>query len=182
MTDAYIGEIRVFPYTFTPRGWAPCDGGTMTINGNTALFSVLGTSFGGDGRVTFGLPKLTNMVPMFWGQGPGLSSYTIGQTAGTPTVMLTTGEMPSHSHDFNASSDLATERQPAGQVFAQGDGISAFSPVVSPIFLDPRVLSASGNSAPHNNMMPYLTFHFCIAIEGEFPYHPQAFEGAEEES
>jgi microcystin-dependent protein len=174
MTDPFVGEIRAFPYTFTPRGWAPCNGGTMTIQDHTALFSVLGTAFGGDGRTTFGLPNMMNMVPMCWGQGPGLSSYSIGQTVGSASVTLTTAEMPSHSHDFNASSDLATERQPAGQVFAQGDGISAFAPVEVSTYLDPRVISLSGNSGPHNNLMPFLTFHFCIAIEGEYPRHPEA--------
>lgn len=176
MTDPFVGEIRAFPYTFTPKGWAPCNGGTMTIQGNTALFSVLGTHFGGDGRVTFGLPNMMDMVPMFWGQGPGLSGYSIGQTAGSAVVTLQTDEMPSHSHDFNASAELATERQPAGQVFAQGDGISAFAPVESGTYLDPRVLGTSGNSAPHNNLMPYLTLHFCIAIYGQFPTHPEANE------
>jgi microcystin-dependent protein len=174
MSDPFIGEIRMFPYHFTPKGWAQCNGQLLPINGNTALFSILGTAFGGNGSITFGLPDLQNRVPVCWGQGPLTSNYFIGQSGGSPTVTLRTAEMPSHSHDFNASSDLATERQPAGQVFAQGDGISAFAPVDQATYLDPRVLSAAGNSAPHNNLMPYLMFHFCMAIQGEFPKDPEA--------
>lgn len=174
MSDPYVGEIRAFPYHFTPRGWAACNGQTMPIQGNTALFAVLGTTYGGNGSTNFALPDLQGRVPMGWGQGPGLSYYTLGEPGGTAFVTLRTAEMPSHSHDFNASGELASERQPAGQVFAQGDGISAFAPVDKPAFLDPRVLSSSGNNQPHNNLMPYMTFHLCIAIQGEYPNDPEA--------
>lgn len=174
MSDPYIGEIRAFPYHYAPRGWAECNGQLLPISSNTALFQIIGTTYGGNGSTNFALPDLQARIPMGQGQGPGLSPRTIGEKGGTDTVTLRPAEMPSHSHDFNASGELASERQPAGQVFAQGDGISAFATVQQPTYLDPRVLSSAGNSAPHNNLMPFLTFRFCMAIQGEFPRDPEA--------
>jgi microcystin-dependent protein len=174
MTDPFIGEIRAFPYFFTPKGWAACNGQLLPIQGNTALFAILGTAYGGNGSTTFAVPDLQNRVPLCWGQGPGLSPYSRGQAKGVDFVTLRTAEMPQHSHDFNASGELANERQPAGQVFAQGDGISAFAPVQEPTYLNPQVLSSSGNNAPHENRMPFMTFHFCMAMQGDYPTSPEA--------
>jgi microcystin-dependent protein len=169
VTDPFIGEIRAFGFSYAPPGWAFCNGQLLTINDNTALYSVLRTTYGGDGRTTFALPDLRDAVPMFWGDGPGLSPRTIGEHGGTAGVKVTVGEMPSHPHSFNASGDLATERQPPGQAFAQGDGVSAFGAVESPVQMFNFAVAVAGMGYPHNNLMPFLTVSFCIALKGSFP-------------
>lgn len=169
-TDAYLGEIRAFPYTFAPRGWATCDGQLLEIAKNTALFALIRTTYGGNGSTTFALPNLAGRAPMSWGQGPGLADYVWGQSGGTPAVSLLGLEMPQHSHSFNISNTRANERQPPGQLYAQGDGVAVFGSAGDPqTTLWPRVVEYAGNSAPHNNMMPFLMLRFCIAIEGEYP-------------
>ncbi|RNL63293.1 phage tail protein [Nocardioides marmoriginsengisoli] len=175
MSTCFLGEIRAFPYgKGAPRGWAECNGQLLTIQNNTALFSILGTHYGGDGRTTFGLPALNRRVAIGWGQTPGGSYRTLGEPGGTDRVTLRTQEMPRHSHDLQVSTSDATERQPAGQGFAVGRGIAYYAkPEGSGLALDPRMLSSSGQSEAHNNLMPYLTFRFCIALQGDWPPHAQ---------
>lgn len=169
MTDPFIGEIRAFGFPYAPPGWAFCNGQTLSINQNSQLYSVIGTYYGGDGRTTFGLPDLRGSIPMFWGEGPGLSPRVLGERGGTPGVTLTVGEMPSHDHPFNASIDLADERQPPGQAFAQGDGISAFGAVEAATQMFSFVIAVAGENQAHNNLMPFLTLSFCIALQGDYP-------------
>lgn len=170
MSDQFIAEIRAFPFNFAPAGWAQCNGQLLPISQNTALFSLLGTTYGGDGSTTFGLPDLQGSVPVSAGQGHGLTERHPGEKAGSASVTLLQTEMPSHSHALNASADLAAERQPPGQVFAQGDGVSAFGPKTEmPAGFYPGAITYAGNSYPHNNLMPYLTVNYCIALQGTFP-------------
>jgi microcystin-dependent protein len=169
VTDPFIGEIRAFGFPYAPPGWAFCNGQTLSINQNSQLYSVIGTHYGGDGRTTFGLPDLRGSIPMFWGEGPGLSPRVLGERGGTPEVTLTVGEMPSHDHPFNASIDLADERQPPGQAFAQGDGISAFGAVEAATQMFNFVIAVAGQNQAHNNLMPFLTLSFCIALQGDYP-------------
>lgn len=169
-SDAFLGEIRAFPYTYAPRGWATCDGQLLTISTHTALFALLGVAYGGNGSSTFGLPNLAGCAPLFWGQGSGLSTYDWGETGGTPEVTLLGLQMPQHTHSFNISNTQGNERQPPGQLYAQGDGVAVFGSAGPPqTQLWPRVVEYAGNSAPHNNMMPFLMLRFCIALEGEYP-------------
>lgn len=170
MSDQFISEIRVFPFNFAPLGWAQCNGQHLQISQNTALYSLLGTTYGGDGMTTFGLPDLQGSVPVSAGQGHGLTERQPGEKAGSAAVALSPPEMPSHTHTLNVTSALATERQPSGQVFAQGDGISAYGPntEATTVFY-PSTISYAGNSQPHNNLMPYLTVNYCIALQGLFP-------------
>ncbi len=169
-SDPYLGEIRAFPYTFVPRGWAACEGQLLQIATHTALFSLIRDAYGGDGRTTFCLPNLAGRAPMSWGQGNGLEEYFWGQPGGAANVSLLGLEMPQHSHSFHISNTQANERQPPGQLYAQGDGVAVFGSAGDPTTtLWPRVVESTGNNAAHNNMMPFLTFRFCIAIEGVFP-------------
>jgi microcystin-dependent protein len=169
VTDPFIGEIRAFGFPYAPPGWAFCNGQLLTIADNSTLYSLLGTHYGGNGQTTFGLPDLRGKVPMSWGQGPGLSPRSIGESAGADAVTLTVGEMPSHAHAFNASIDLADERQPPGQAFAQGDGTSAFGALESPTQMFNFGVAVAGQNQAHNNLMPFLTLSFCIALKGDWP-------------
>lgn len=170
MTDPYQAQIQVFPYTFPPRGWAWCNGQLLTISQNTAMFSLLGTTYGGDGRTTFGLPSLQGRVPVGQGNGPGLSPYLLGQYAGVENVMLTTQEIPAHSHTFNVSGGLANERKPPDALFAVGDGVGMYTSQTGPTAsFSAQAVKVNGNSAPHTNMMPFLGVNFCIALQGVWP-------------
>jgi microcystin-dependent protein len=173
MADPFVAEIRIFPFNFAPKGWAWCDGQLMPLSQNTALFSLLGTTYGGDGKSTFALPDLEGRAPMHPGQGPGLSLHDLGETGGSETVTLLESEIPAHSHAVAASQGDGTERGPnvngTGQLFATGVGISMFqapNPVVNP---SPLMATPAGGDQPHNNLQPYLTFYFNIALQGVFP-------------
>ena len=120
MSDPFVAEIRIFPFNFPPKGWAFCDGQLLPISQNTALFSLLGTTYGGDGKSTFQLPNLQGMTPMFYGQGPGLSLYDIGETGGSPTVTLLGTEMPMHNHTVNATTVQGTSADPSNDLFCEG--------------------------------------------------------------
>ena len=170
MADPFVAEIRIFPFNFAPKGWAWCNGQLLPISQNTALFSLLGTTYGGDGKSTFALPNLQDNAPMHPGQGPGLSLHDLGEESGTEFVTLLSSEIPVHSHSFQVSRGIAVERQPPGQKFAVGDGVNAYGPNTDPTTqMDPQALSVSGGSLPHNNMQPYLVLNFCIAMQGVFP-------------
>ncbi len=168
--DPFVAEIRIFPFNFAPRGWAFCDGQLLPLSQNTALFSLLGTTYGGNGKSNFALPNMQGNVPMFWGQGPGLSLYDIGETGGAETVTLLESEMPGHAHNLMASNQPAEDRAPAGEILGRSVGASLYlSPPSSLQATAGESLAPAGGDAPHNNMMPYLTFNFCIALQGVFP-------------
>lgn len=169
MADPFVAEIRIFPFNFAPKGWAWCDGQLMPLSQNTALFSLLGTTYGGDGKSTFALPDLQGRAPMHPGQGPGLSLHDLGETGGSETVTLLESEIPAHSHTLKASESDGLERLPSAQMFATGIGISMFQTPGALVQLSPNAVTPAGGDQPHNNMMPYLTFYFCIALQGVFP-------------
>ena len=171
MSDPFVAEIRIFPFNFPPTGWAFCDGQLMPISQNTALFSLLGTMYGGDGKSTFALPDMQGNVPMFWGQGPGLSLYDQGQMSGSQTVTLLTSEMPLHTHALKAFATPADLNEPQdGAVLTRTVNGALYNTTNSNLTaLAPQALTPAGGSLPHNNMMPFLTLNFCIALQGIFP-------------
>lgn len=171
MLEPFIGAICMFGFNFAPKGWATCDGQIMQISQNTALFSLLGTTFGGNGMQTFGLPDLRGRVPIHQGQGPGLSAYTMGQAAGTETVTLTVNQMPMHNHLVNANSAAGDTGAPAGAIFANS-GVTDKEYLASGLpneSMSPNIVAQNGGSQSHNNMQPFLTVNFCIALVGIFP-------------
>lgn len=169
--DPFVAEIRIFPFNFAPKGWAFCDGQLMAISQNTALFSLLGTTYGGDGKSTFALPNLQGMVPLQPDQGPGLSLYFLGETLGSETVTLLQSEMPSHSHRPGCTTTMANFPSPAGLVWAaDGAGTeSQFTDTRPNVAMSANAIGAYGGDQPHNNLQPYLTLNFCIALQGIFP-------------
>ncbi|SFF00459.1 Microcystin-dependent protein [Paenibacillus algorifonticola] len=161
--EPFIGEIRAFPYGFTPKGWAPCNGQIMAISSNQALFSILGTTYGGNGRDNFALPNLQGRVPVHVGQRTPL-----GSAAGAANHNVTVNEMPMHTHQLAASSETADQISPAGNVWAD----TPYNPyAASPanVSMNAGAIATAGGSQPHNNMQPYLALNFCIAIRGIFP-------------
>jgi microcystin-dependent protein len=172
MADPFVAEIRIFPFNFAPKGWAWCDGQLLPLSQNTALFSLLGTTYGGDGKSTFALPNLQGSAPMHPGQGPGLSLHDLGESGGSDTVTLLESEIPAHSHSILAANfpgDVQTP-QPAVSL-ARTSGGNSFQNVVNQnlVSMSPSALTPAGASGPHNNLQPYLTFYFCIALQGVFP-------------
>jgi microcystin-dependent protein len=174
MSNPFVAEIRIFPFNFAPKGWAFCDGQLLSISENTALFSLLGTTYGGNGVVTFALPDLQGSVPLQQGQGPGLSQYFLGEQTGTDTVTLLTSELPAHTHTVEADFDHfnAKATSPNGAVLVNDAPKLTFanapaSPNLQP--MNPAMISVAGGSLPHNNLMPYLTLNYCIALQGVFP-------------
>ena len=165
MSTPFLGEIRIFPYNFAPRGWALCNGQILSIAQNTALFSLLGTTYGGNGQTTFALPDLRGRVPNSSGQGPGLSSYSLGQVGGTEAVTLTQQELPSHNHAVNSTNADATSSRPGGNFPAAGGGYNS-APSNN---MAPAMIANAGGNQPHNNVQPYLTLNYCIALEGIYP-------------
>lgn len=167
MSDPFLGELRLLPYNFAPRGWALCQGQVMSIAQNSALFALLGTTYGGNGETTFQLPDLRGRVPISSGQGPGLSPYSIGQTGGVESVTLTTPEIPAHTHAVNASSS-ATSKNPSGAEPGFTGGGSSYG-TANDLTMSSSMIGATGGSQPHTNVQPYLTLNWCIALEGIFP-------------
>jgi len=186
MSDPFIGEISLFGGNFAPRSWAFCSGQLLSISQNTALFSLIGTIYGGDGRTTFGLPDLQGRAAVGAGNGPGLSNATLGTRAGTETVALTEGQIASHTHNvtsttsFGAQSGVATQHGPTGGALAsptiQGNpGVSVYSTQAADTDLEGASVSGAlevadtGSGTPHENMQPYLGMNYIIAIQGTFP-------------
>jgi microcystin-dependent protein len=177
MADPFVAEIRIFGFNFAPTGWAMCNGQILPISQNTALFSLLGTYYGGDGKSTFALPNLQGSAAMHEGQGPGLSQRFLGEMSGSQSVTLIDSEMPVHTHSFNAVNTNANVPDPQGAALAKGrytagtqNGAVAFYQTAAPnVFMAPSAVAPAGGSLPHNNMQPYLTLNFCIALQGVFP-------------
>lgn len=173
MADPFVAEIRIFPFNFAPKGWAWCDGQLMPISQNTALFSLLGTVYGGDGKSNFALPDLQGRAPMHPGQGPGLSWHDLGETGGSETVTLLESEIPAHSHAARVSNQQGDVQQPGPSTsIARPVGALPFvpgSPNPPVSAMSDQSLAPAGGDQPHNNLQPYLTFYFNIALQGVFP-------------
>lgn len=174
MSTPYLSEIRVFPWNWAPKGWALCNGALLPIAQNTALFALLGTSFGGNGQTTFALPDLRSRVANHWGQGPGLSPYTIGQQGGVETVTLLASQLPVHTHLWTASSGDGTQNPPLngylGKVNRTGIGyLNAFAAPGGTTVVLGNVPTSAGGGLPHTNIQPVLAMNFCIATTGVFP-------------
>lgn len=163
MAEPFIAEIKLFSFNFAPRGYGLCNGQILPIAQNTALFSILGTTYGGDGRTTFALPNLQGRTPLHFGQGPGLSHYDLGQEGGAPTVTLTTNELPLHTHTMQAATEAPTTGAPGpGNVLA---GAIVYGPAQNLV----PMAGLGASAQPHNNRQPFLTLNFCIALQGIFP-------------
>jgi microcystin-dependent protein len=174
--DQFIGEIRAFPFSYAPKDWALCNGQLLAISSNTPLFSLIGTYYGGDGKVTFGLPNLQGRVIVGPGQGPGLSQWDVGQMEGSDSVTLLSTEMPMHSHAVTGMNNGGTETAPNGTCYLSRDvrggaGIIQYmqtggSPSAP---MAPNTLLPNGGTLPHENRQPFLVLNYCIALRGEYP-------------
>ena len=169
MSEPFVGEIRMFAGNFAPRGWSFCEGQLLAISQNDALFSLLGTIYGGDGRTTFGLPDMRGRLPVHMGAGPGLSTRAIGLRTGAEQVALSTNELPSHTHDMQASTAQGVENNPAGKYSAVSPNVRIYRPATPNTSLAANSVSSAGAGQAHNNMMPFLCVHFIIALTGIFP-------------
>ena len=182
MADPFVAEIRIFPFNFDPLGWAHCNGALLPVTQNQALFVLLGTTYGGDGRTTFALPDMIRRAPLHRNppppnQAPGLSERSLGEMGGAETVTLLQSEMPIHTHSLQATTALANTNQPAGALLARAQfsfqGRSGSVPIYSNEAPDTQMgfqaLTPTGGDQPHNNMQPYLKMNFCIALQGVFP-------------
>ena len=173
MSEPFLAEIQIFGFNFAPRGWALCDGQILPINQNQSLFSLLGTTYGGDGETTFGLPDLRGRGAMHEGSGPGLSPKMLGQKGGAETVTLAPAEIAAHSHALKASSDEATSGNPGGNVLADlnVDLATTHGAFDDPTDLpmNPDAVGLTGGGQSHTNVQPFLTLNFCIALQGLFP-------------
>ena len=170
--DPFVAEIRIFPFNFAPKGWAFCDGQLLPLSQNTALFSLLGTMYGGDGKSNFALPDMQGNAPMFWGQGPGLSLHDEGEASGSETVTLLESEIPAHSHALMANAVTADTNAPSASVsLARSKNATAYqsNSTQNLVTLSPQAITPAGGNLPHNNMQPYLTLNFCIALQGVYP-------------
>jgi microcystin-dependent protein len=169
--DPFVAEIRIFPFNFPPKGWAFCDGQLLSLSQNTALFSLLGTTYGGDGKSNFALPGMQGSAPMHPGQGPGLSLHDLGETGGSDTVTLLESEIPSHNHPLMANANPADLAAPTpARSFARTNPGTSYKATTTPLtqFAFSAIAPAGGDQ-PHNNLMPYLTLNFCIALQGVYP-------------
>jgi microcystin-dependent protein len=177
MSQPFLGQITVYPYSFPPMGWMDCAGQILPISQYTALFSLLGTQFGGNGTSNFALPNLQGTVPVGQGQLTGGSNYTMGETGGVEAVTVTSSTMPSHTHTLAATTAKGSINAPAGDLFGQalegnpasghkGDIYNTASPDTP---LTPNSITLAGNNQPHNNIQPFLALRYCIAISGIFP-------------
>jgi microcystin-dependent protein len=172
MSDPFLGEVRMFAGNFAPAGWKFCDGSLLPINQYDALFSLIGTTYGGDGQSTFALPDLRGRLPVGQGTGPGLSPRTIGEQYGTETVTLLSQQMPSHSHTFIATAGAAAAPNPQNALFANTGGDNMYVP--SPVSPQPKAMSQqtvmnAGGSQPHNNIMRSVGMNYIICLEGIYP-------------
>lgn len=174
MADPFIGEIRLLSFGFAPRYWAPCEGQLLAISQNQALFSLIGTTYGGDGRVTFGLPDLRGRVPLSAGSGPGLSPYVLGERVGVEQQSLALNQVPTHTHSLMAATDAAGVNVPAGNLFANSSSnpYAKSPPAGSVVQLAQGSVTPQGGGAPHENRQPLLAMYFAIALSGIYPPRP----------
>lgn len=180
MSDQFVAEIRMFGFNFAPTGWAFCDGQLLPLSQNTALFSLLGTTYGGNGKSTFALPNLQGSAAMHAGQGPGLSPRFLGEQSGSQTVTLLESEMPVHSHTLSVTTSVGTTNASTSNQLARGmsgniqssSQARLYSTAAPQTAMHPQAMTVTGGSLPHNNMMPYCTLNFCIALQGIFPPRP----------
>jgi microcystin-dependent protein len=163
MSDPFIGEIKVVGFNFAPRGWALCDGQLLPIADNDALFSLIGTTYGGDGQTTFALPDFRSRIPIHRGAGS-----SIGEIGGTETVTLTVNQIPTHTHPAQAQSGAGNQPGPGGNIWASS-GLNQYNSSAADSNMNPLAITSMGGSQPHDNMMPFLTINFVIALEGIFP-------------
>jgi microcystin-dependent protein len=174
MSEPFIGEIRMTGWNFAARGWALCNGQLLPIQQNTALFSLLGTTFGGNGQTTFALPDLRGRVPINQGQGPGLTNRTMGENAGSEHVTLNQNQMPAHQHLVKAS-EAADTANPANAVLgadSRGTPPTIYNSSPDSTTMNPQMIAPAGGNQPHDNMQPYLCVNFIIALEGIYPSRP----------
>jgi len=170
MSNPYVGEIRMFGGSFAPAGWAFCDGSLIAISENDTLFNLIGTTYGGDGQTTFGLPDLRGRIPVHAGQGPGISQiYIQGEKAGVEQVTLTTNQIPIHNHTLMASADPANATGPQGNVLGNPFNTFPYFPASGALQLNAQTLQPQGGSQPHDNMMPFLCVTFIISLYGIYP-------------
>jgi microcystin-dependent protein len=162
MSEPFLSEIKIVSFNFPPKGWAQCNGQLLPINQNQALFSLLGTTYGGDGRVNFALPNLRGRLPIHFGNG-----HSLGEAAGQEAHTLNMSEMAAHSHTFSANNATPTQGSPAGNMWASNSG--AYSSAAPDAVMNPAAISNAGGSQPHTNMQPYLVLNFIIALQGIFP-------------
>lgn len=172
MSQPFIGEIRPFGFNFPPRGWAACDGQLLSIASNTALFAILGTTYGGNGQTTFALPDLRGRAPVHFGNGAGLAPVTLGETGGVESVTLSSANLPSHGHAVMATANLSTATSPADAVLGAKvgrPGVNFYAPATNLTALAPGAVGPDGSSGAHPNLQPSLVVNFCIATQGIFP-------------
>ncbi|MBI5930064.1 MAG: phage tail protein [Chloroflexi bacterium] len=170
MSDPFIGEIKMFGGNFAPLGWALCDGQVIAISQNDTLFSLIGTTYGGDGQETFNLPDLRGRLPIHQGTGPGLSTRVIGQSSGQETVTLSLNQIPSHNHVINANTSPAESGTPSGNILAQSVASDCYTEdFFDPLAMHSSMVSQTGGSQPHSNLMPYLCVGFIISLFGIYP-------------
>lgn len=174
MSEPYVAEIKMFAGNFAPRGYALCNGQLLPIQQNTALYSLIGNFYGGDGRTTFGLPNFQGNAPMFWGQGPGLTGHSLGEKSGAANVTLDLTQMPGHNHVFQCNTTGGGQNSPSQATF--GAGLRGTQPFFTgqpaagqTVQMAPQLLSPTGGSQSHNNMQPFLGVTFIIALQGIFP-------------
>ncbi|HEY0156891.1 MAG TPA: tail fiber protein [Thermoanaerobaculia bacterium] len=173
MSDQFLAEIRIFPFNFAPTGWAFCNGQLLPLSQNTALFALVGTIYGGDGKSTFALPNLMDSVPVHAGQGSGLTERFLGEQSGSESVTLLQSEMPVHTHTLQALNFPADLKEPqADAVLARSQNGAIYNTANNLVTMSPNALQPAGGGLPHNNMMNFLALNFCIALQGVFPQRP----------
>jgi microcystin-dependent protein len=171
MADPFLAEIRMFPFNFPPLGWAKCNGQILPLSQNTALFALLGITYGGNGQSTFALPNLQGSAALQPGQGPGLSNRFLGETGGSQTVTLLVSEIPAHNHALRAAVDPGDSNNPTSNALTRSSNASVYGTTGPVVQMSPLALTPAGADLPHNNMPRYLTLNFCIALQGVFPQH-----------
>ncbi|SHM64505.1 phage tail protein [Roseibium suaedae] len=169
MSEPFVGEIRMFAGNFAPRSWAFCDGQLLAVSQNDALFSLLGTVYGGDGRTTFGLPDMRGRIPVHQGTGPGLSPRRLGSKSGSEYVTLTVNQLPSHTHTLNVSSAQAMQTAPTQRMLGEVTGYFLYRDDILDVQLNANTITSFGGSQRHTNMMPSLCVNFIIALFGIYP-------------
>lgn len=176
MSEPFLGEIKMFAGNFAPLGFALANGQILSIAQNTALFSLFGTTYGGDGRTTFALPDLQGRAPMHWGSGTGLTARVLGESDGTPTVTLTSDQLPGHTHALTGEDEEASEAAPGGNAFGVNPSVRWYTTAAAPGLqrqpMSPLAVGSGGGGQPHNNKQPYLGITFIVALQGIFPSRP----------